>query len=119
MDDQHSEALFAKSLDELPGNREPVSWGVYPLMNKDALYVRWDGGGGYGDPLHRPPEDVYRDFKNGLISQKFARDVYGVIFDGGQSGIDGAATKDYRSELFATRKSENGNSSSHENFASP
>ena len=52
---------FAQSLpDMMPGEREPVSWGVFPLMGKDALYVRWNGGGGIGDPLERDPEAVAR-----------------------------------------------------------
>ena len=36
---------FAQKLDTIPGESEPISWGVFPLMGDDALYVRWNGGG--------------------------------------------------------------------------
>ncbi|MCH9000380.1 MAG: hypothetical protein IID48_19250 [Proteobacteria bacterium] len=37
------------------------------------------GGGGLGDPLTRPPEDVARDVRDGLVSPRAAHDDYGVI----------------------------------------
>jgi N-methylhydantoinase B len=40
--------------------------------------VRTGNGGGLGDPKERDPALVRRDFKNGLISAKTAREVYGV-----------------------------------------
>ncbi|MFI0845879.1 hydantoinase B/oxoprolinase family protein [Mesorhizobium sp. IMUNJ 23232] len=63
----------------LPGAGEAVSWGVFPLMGEDALYVRWNGGGGYGDPLDREPERVAADVADGLVGLETARDVYGVV----------------------------------------
>ena len=39
-------------------------------------------GGGYGDPLEREPERVYRDVLEKYISIEHARDVYGVEFSG-------------------------------------
>lgn len=62
----------------LDGAAEPVSWGVFPLMGEDALYVRWNGGGGFGDPLEREPERVADDVAGGVVSAETARDVYGV-----------------------------------------
>lgn len=53
--------------------------GVYPLMGQDELYVYWNGGGGYGDPLDRQPEYVARDFSEGLISRFTAHEIYGVV----------------------------------------
>lgn len=63
----------------LPGSSEPVSWGVFPLMGEDALYVRWNGGGGFGDPLDRDPESVLKDVVEALVSPEAARRVYGVV----------------------------------------
>jgi N-methylhydantoinase B len=63
----------------LPGASEPVSWGVFPLMGEDALYVRWNGGGGFGDPLERDPESVLKDVVELLVSAEAARKVYGVV----------------------------------------
>ena len=81
-----------------------VDWGVFPLMGKDALYVRWNGGGGYGDPLARPPEEVARDVRDGLTSTEFAETVYGVVVDAGTGDADPSLTEKKRAGLVAHRK---------------
>jgi N-methylhydantoinase B len=70
---------------------EAVSWGVYPLMGEDSLYVRWNGGGGFGDPLQREPERVAQDVAHGLVSAVAAREVYGVEMNG-RDALDVDAT---------------------------
>jgi N-methylhydantoinase B len=40
--------------------------------------VRWNGGGGYGDPLERDPAAVAKDVAEGTVSREAARDLYGV-----------------------------------------
>ena len=77
--EMHNVDRFAQSLDTIPGDGEPISWGVFPLMGNDALYVRWNGGGGIGDPLDRPAEKVAADVDAGLISEQAASEVYGVV----------------------------------------
>ena len=47
----------------------------------ERLVVQSTAGGGYGDPLDRDPELVRWDVREGLISLKRARDVYGVVLD--------------------------------------
>jgi N-methylhydantoinase B len=37
------------------------------------------GGGGYGDPLDRPPELVARDVRMGCLLSETARTTYGVV----------------------------------------
>ena len=37
------------------------------------------GGGGYGDPRKRPPEQVAQDFAAGLISRRSLKRDYGVV----------------------------------------
>jgi N-methylhydantoinase B len=37
------------------------------------------GGGGYGSPLQRAPERVLHDVREGWVTSKRARDVYGVV----------------------------------------
>ena len=90
--------------DAIPGEQQAVDWGVFPLMGKDALYVRWNGGGGYGDPLSRPPQDVARDIRDGLTSPEFAESVYGVIIDTGTGEAEPSLTEKKRTELVAQRK---------------
>jgi N-methylhydantoinase B len=77
-------------LEDMGGRDEPVSWGVYEVGPGDGLYVRWNGGGGYGDPLERDPEAVRRDVRDGTVSPEAARDLYGVVLTGG--GVDLAGT---------------------------
>src|SRR5690606_1261211 len=102
-DRSNQSAAFALSLDDIPGEKESISWGVFPLMGTDALYVRWDGGGGYGDPLERDPEAVLADCRQGVVSRDVARNVYGVILEDGMSAVDVAATEQYRRSLRAAR----------------
>ena len=45
----------------------------------ERLIFQTPGGGGYGDPFERPPEDVKRDVAAGLLSRKSARTAYGVV----------------------------------------
>ena len=97
----HNTDRFAQSLDSIRGEHEAISWGVFPLMGDDALYVRWNGGGGVGDPLDRAPEKVQQDVAEGIVSERAARDVYGVVIHGGR--VDDGATKARRGELRAER----------------
>src|SRR5580704_13353889 len=92
---------FAHSLDTIPGESEPISWGVFPLMGNDALYVRWNGGGGIGDPLDRPVAKVLADIEAGLISEQAACDVYGIVHRA--RALDEAATKTKRTALRQAR----------------
>jgi N-methylhydantoinase B len=99
----HNVDRFAQSLDTIPGESEPISWGVFPLMGNDALYVRWNGGGGIGDPLDRPAEKVLADIDAGLISEKAATDIYGIVRKDGT--FDQVATQAKRAALRDARLS--------------
>ena len=46
-----------------------------------ALIFETPGGGGFGDPRGRLPEDVARDLAEGLVSEQAARDIYGAEVD--------------------------------------
>jgi N-methylhydantoinase B len=45
----------------------------------DTVWVRTPGGGGYGDPMKRPPLAVFEDVRLGRVSIEQARMFYGVI----------------------------------------
>lgn len=98
---QDADRSFANSLATMPGEKQPISWGVFPLMQKDALYVRWNGGGGIGDPLRREPAKVMQDVIDGVVSLRAADQVYGVILN--QGAVDANATQQRRAELRRTR----------------
>ena len=92
---------FPTSLDEMTGEAETISWGVFPLKGEDALYVRSDGGGGFGDPLEREPARVQADVEAGTVSAEVAASVYGVVLANG--AVDEAATAARRETLRQTR----------------
>lgn len=74
-----------------------------PLSTGDTLLLELGGGGGWGDPLARDPERVLDDVRNGYVSPKAARDVYGVVVDPKTMTVDTAATEQ---ERVVTRKLE-------------
>ena len=92
---------FPTSLDEMTGEAETISWGVFPLKGEDALYVRSDGGGGFGDPLEREPARVQADIEAGMVSEGVAASVYGVVMANG--AVDEAATRVSRETLRQAR----------------
>jgi N-methylhydantoinase B len=59
--------------------REDKQWGTVDLAGADIQYVRFMGGGGYGDPIDRDPAAVLDDVRLGLVTRKAARDIYGVV----------------------------------------
>ncbi|UFJ42398.1 hydantoinase B/oxoprolinase family protein [Brevibacillus humidisoli] len=51
----------------------------YPLNKGDVVRLITATGGGYGDPLRRPAEQVAGDVKNGYVTLEQAKQVYGVV----------------------------------------
>ncbi len=58
--------------------RLPARAGDVQLQAGDVLRIERAGGGGYGEPLSRPPEMVLRDVREGYVSSEAARGEYGV-----------------------------------------
>lgn len=52
-----------------------------PLNKGDLVQLVTATGGGFGNPLQRPVEQVLNDVKNGYYSIKQAKEKYGVIID--------------------------------------
>jgi N-methylhydantoinase B len=68
----------------------------------EMLYMNWQGGGGYGDPLLRDPDAVALDIAEDKITPKAAGQVYGVVLVDGR--VDAAATEARRKELRRERQ---------------
>ena len=100
-DSKASHNCFSQSLSSIPGEKESISWGVFPLMGNDALYVRWNGGGGVGDSLDREPSAVLSDVINSLISTEAAKEIYGVVIS--NNLVDEAKTIELRNFLKSER----------------
>ncbi len=76
-----------------------------PLEAGQLVRIRTTGGGGWGDPLEREPEQVQTDVLQGKVSYQAARSDYGVVLHETDLGpeIDQAATTALRDELREAR----------------
>lgn len=80
---------------------EMIQWGSVHLPKGDIQYIRFMGGGGYGDPIDRDPEKVLTDVLLGLVSQEAAHDIYGVVLE--QNRVDDTATNARRKAIREAR----------------
>ncbi|WP_106850648.1 hydantoinase B/oxoprolinase family protein [Blastococcus sp. Marseille-P5729] len=65
-----------------------------PVKAGEIIRIRTTGGGGWGDPLDRPYDEVLRDLQWGKVSVQGALDDYGVVAtkDGDDVSIDEQAS---------------------------
>jgi N-methylhydantoinase B len=72
-----------------------------PLAPGDLLSVRSGGGGGWGSPLERDPEQVARDVRDELLAPEQASSVYGVALEPSEDGwrVNATETADLRARL--------------------
>jgi N-methylhydantoinase B len=76
-----------------------------PVRAGEVIRIRTTGGGGWGDPLDRPYDEVARDVRWGKVSLQGARDDYGVVVAGPREDpvVDEAASEALRASLRAAR----------------
>ena len=67
------------------------------IVMGDVVLMESAGGGGYGNPLERDPQQVRDDVISGYVSARRARDGYGVVLVDGD--VDVLATAALRNEL--------------------
>src|SRR6266446_6408481 len=77
---------------------------VAQLKPGDAFRIRSGGGGGYGNPLERPIQQVRDDVRQGYVTVKSAAELYGVVIDPQTFAADAMAT----AKLRAARRSGDG-----------
>jgi len=75
------------------------SYGLTQIQSGDIVIMDAAGGGGYGDPLERDVEMVMRDFLNGYVTLRGAREDYGVVIDPKTMEVDKAGTESLRRSL--------------------
>jgi 5-oxoprolinase (ATP-hydrolysing) len=90
------------------GTREdlPSKFDFLKVEPGDTLLYLTAGGGGWGDPLVRDPEQVRLDVLRRFVSAEKARDAYGVVVGDDATSVDEAATEALRAELRAARGEE-------------
>ncbi|MFZ5870369.1 MAG: hydantoinase B/oxoprolinase family protein [Actinomycetota bacterium] len=76
-----------------------------PVKAGELIRIRTTGGGGWGDPLERPYDEVLRDVRWGKVSLDGARTDYGVVLSGTEDApeLDAAASDALREELRSQR----------------
>ena len=79
----------------------PAKVPATPTETGDCIAVYTPGGGGYGDPLERPADQVRDDVADGYFTPTHAEEVYGVVLNDGLA-VDHAATEARRAALRET-----------------
>jgi N-methylhydantoinase B len=77
-----------------------------PIPAGTLVRIDTTGGGGWGDPLDREPDQVALDVTQGKVSLDSARDDYGVVLSWGPNGmyvVDQSATQALRARLRSSR----------------
>lgn len=74
----------------------------HPMGDGSVVVIRSAGGGGYGDPLLRPPASVQEDVEEGYVSLQAAHDLYGVQLDA-KGVVDPVTTEALRRRLHQAR----------------
>ncbi|MBI2955333.1 MAG: hydantoinase B/oxoprolinase family protein [Chloroflexi bacterium] len=90
-----------------PGSAEDLSGELHYLPAKHLFDLRYGdvfigvphGGGGFADPLTRDPERVRLDVRDGSVSLRGARDMYGVVLDHETLAILWEETRCLRDEI--------------------
>ena len=83
-----------------PGTNHEFNYGntdVVTIGPGDVARIVSDGGGGWGNPLDRPAEDVLMDVRRGFVSVEGATRDYGVVIRDGV--VDEDATASQRASL--------------------
>ncbi len=74
-------------------------YGLTQIKSGDIVIMDAAGGGGYGDPLERDVGMVMRDFLNGYVTLRGAREDYSVVIDPKTMEVDKAKTESLRRSL--------------------
>ncbi len=79
-----------------------------PIRAGQVVRIRTTGGGGWGDPLERPYDEVLRDVRWAKVSVAGAHDSYGVVITGtgDDVAVDVAASDALRADMRAGRTGE-------------
>jgi N-methylhydantoinase B len=95
---QDESALLA-TIDPSTGDSIEAKAKDIALNRNDVWYMRYPGGGGWGDPLERDPNLVVADVRLGTVSEAAAAAAYGVVLSEAAAGYDQPATRARRDAI--------------------
>lgn len=97
-------AVIPQDLDQIEGEVELHGCEEEVLyLPGDVHFMRWQAGGGFGDPLLRDPAAVATDVTQGKVSTEAARHVYGVMI-AADGTADAGATETLRRDIRNERR---------------
>ena len=76
---------------------DPLSDGN-ELFRGDIMRLETGGGGGWGHPFDREPEQVLADVRGGFVSQAMAEQQYGVVLSVDGLAVEASATETRRQD---------------------
>jgi N-methylhydantoinase B len=76
---------------------DPISDGTV-IRRGDVVRIETGGGGGFGHPFDREPEQVLADVRAGFVSRTSAEEEYGVVLTAEGRTVDEPATRRHRAE---------------------
>jgi N-methylhydantoinase B/oxoprolinase/acetone carboxylase alpha subunit len=68
-----------------------------PIKSGDVLRILTPGGGGWGDPLDREPQEVLQDVRLDRVSMDSARHDYGIVIDRDSMKVLASPPENHRS----------------------
>lgn len=89
-----------RTFSEVYGCVSPSKFANIQVHRGDIIIIRTSGGGGYGDPFLRDPQEVLEDVAEGYVSEESAYRDYGVVIkrNGRKYEIDEIGTELYRKQ---------------------
>lgn len=102
-------ALFASgvipsSLEEIAGDHQVLACEDEALLFPDDVhYMSWQSGGGYGDPILRDPARVAYDTAEFRVTERCAREIYGVVLTA-DGAVDQERTTERRRQIADRRR---------------
>lgn len=114
-----SGSALPASLTEINGDLEilPPKHTRSAMDLGDVWYHSWQAGGGYGDPVRREAVRVAADVARGVISQKAALEIYGVVL--GEAGdADDKGTETQRASIRRRRLEQSATPAPHDTIVS-